>query len=97
MKCVEASPRERKRPQTGVAKAAEFHLESAGELSLPDVLDVELELEQVSGAAKTVTQSRSVKLLVCQFFDGLVYRFRRSVGSLTVTFVRVKQLQERTL
>ena len=79
-----------------------MHLGSMYVLSVTDVLDEEVELEQASGDSETMTQNRADKLWICQFIEGLVsgigFHFLiRSVENLTANFVRVRQLQEWTL
>ena len=66
------------------------------------LLDQEIELEQVSGTAELITQSRFKKLWVRQFIESPVNRtgflgLLQSVGNFVVKFVRVKEKQERTL
>ena len=100
--CVEASARRQKRQRPEDVGWADVHLESRYSLIVNNVLDAETEIEQSSAAAETLTQSRADKLWICQFIGTLVNGTgfegsMRSVANLTVTFVHVKQLQERAL
>ena len=97
--CVQASRRDQKRQREKVIGSADVHLGSVYVLSVNDLLDADVELEQASGESETVTQSRADKLWICQFIGGLVngigfHCLMRSVESLTANFVRVRQLQE---
>ena len=60
--CAEASPGEQKRQRAKVVGSADVHPELAYALSVNDVLNAETELEQSSGAAEALTQSRADKL-----------------------------------
>ena len=62
--CDEAPPRKKSSQWAKFVVSADVHLESAYALSVKHLLDAYIELEQVSGAAETMTQSGADKLWI---------------------------------
>ena len=97
--CVEASPTKQKRQRAKVVRSADVHIKTAYALSVNNVLDAEIELEQAPGAAETMKHSRADELRIYQFIEGLVngtgfHDLLQCVEYLNVNFLRVKQLHE---
>ena len=62
--CVKASPREQNRQQEKIVSSADVNLESAYPLSVKDVLDAEVQLEQGSRVAEAMEQGKASKLWI---------------------------------